>query len=617
MSEEDHPNTIILQKALELFSVEAYQEAINLLIEAVQRYPSESAFQIVLGTAYDKLNQREKAEDSFRKALAIDPEDKITLKTLGLFLTDSHKYSDALPFLRKMLSDGEFDKSIIKAIHICLVKLQYGKDDFIDLYRKAFEISNDFSYMISLGEVYYHFREFQECIELLRDLPALEKTVESNLYLARAYTSSRQYEKAITLFEDILHKEIGIYKQKAIEGITGAYCNLARQFQSQNNVDRALEICDTAILTNPKSFKPYETKSRILNETGKYDEVIECTKKGIDSIGRFPSSIREKAYEGLFIQRYYACSELDRLSQLLDELQLVAGKYPANPTFSVLTAVSLFSQGKVKDVERFIDALGSHKLSPLTALKFLVFHHNGDYEEAAALMKPFIKDGNIHFGGYLHIAVKIAYVHGMKKAAISAYQQLLELGCRDKKIDNNLACFLITDNKYDEALRLLKDVINSSQLPIKWIGMADLAYLYCIMGEYNSALTLCKELILKEINDVFGSFRLPIYLDGVVKPDLQSLLGRRMTVNTAAIISGTTALIGLGCYQEASTLISELHNENEVFYADLLEGCLEASQNNHEKALSLWKSAQKLTTNVTDHEQLTGLIEKIAKKKQK
>lgn len=617
MSEEDHPNTTILQKALELFSNEAYQDAMNLLIEAVERYPDDSTFQIILGTTYDKLNLREKAEESFRKALAIDPEDRITLKTLGLFLTDAHKYSDALLFLRKALLHGEIGKSIINALHICFVNLRYGQDDFIDLYRKAFELSNDFSYLISLGEVYYHFRRVHECIETLQDLPTIEKTVESSLYLARAYTYDRQYEKAIALFEDLIERESGFYKQKALEGITGAYCNLARQYQSQNNISRAIEICDIAILTNPNSFKHYETKSRMLNETGRYNEAIECTKEGIDSIERLPSSTQEKAYEGLFIQRYYASSELGRLSQLLDELQLVVKKYPTNPKFLVLTAVSLFSQGKVKDVERFIDALGSHGISPLIALKYLVFHQDGDYEEAAALIKPYLNGENDNFTRYLHIAVKIAYVHGMKKAAISAYQQLKELGCGDKTIDNNLACFLIADNKYDEALQLLKDVINSSQLPIKWIGMADLAYLYCILGEYQSALTLSRDLLRNEIADVSGSFRLPIYIDGAVKPDLQSLLGRRMTVKAAAILCGITAMIGLECYQEASALISELHNENELFYTNLLEGCLEASQNNHEKALSLWKSAQELTTNVTDHELLTGLIEKIAKKIQK
>lgn len=104
---EDHPVDPEIkdefQQAVALLKQEKYPDAIRLLKTVTGKTSKFSAPFIDLGIAYARTNEYDKAEESLKKALAINALHPVALNELGLVYRKTGRYSEARKLYEKLL----------------------------------------------------------------------------------------------------------------------------------------------------------------------------------------------------------------------------------------------------------------------------------------------------------------------------------------------------------------------------------------------------------------------------------------------------------------------------------------------------------------------------------
>jgi len=104
---EDHPVDPEIkdefQQAVAMLKLEKYPDAIRLLKTVTGKTSKFTAPFIDLGIAYANTSAYDKAEESLKKALSINPTHPVALNELGLVYRKTGRYSDARKLYEKLL----------------------------------------------------------------------------------------------------------------------------------------------------------------------------------------------------------------------------------------------------------------------------------------------------------------------------------------------------------------------------------------------------------------------------------------------------------------------------------------------------------------------------------
>jgi tetratricopeptide (TPR) repeat protein len=101
-----------LQRARDLLAHGRVGEASQTLEAYLQRHPDNADAWALLGVVRAQQNEPAKAEDSFHKALAIQPHLTSAETNLGHLLLDQHRPSEALPYLVEALRSDRGDRKL-------------------------------------------------------------------------------------------------------------------------------------------------------------------------------------------------------------------------------------------------------------------------------------------------------------------------------------------------------------------------------------------------------------------------------------------------------------------------------------------------------------------------
>jgi tetratricopeptide (TPR) repeat protein len=101
-----------LQRALDLLAHGQVEEAGHTLETFLQRHPDNADAWALLGVVRVQQNEQAQAEESFRKALAIQPHLTSAETSLGHLLLDEHRPSEALPYLKEALRNDQGDSKL-------------------------------------------------------------------------------------------------------------------------------------------------------------------------------------------------------------------------------------------------------------------------------------------------------------------------------------------------------------------------------------------------------------------------------------------------------------------------------------------------------------------------
>lgn len=180
------------------YQAKNFSEAIANFHRALKVNPTEPQIWNALGLVYMEAKEYQKAEESFNKALGLDPNFSEARMNLGILYAKQGKYDLALKYLTEAANDELFAKKHIAYYNLAKVYKALGKD----------------------SEYIFHLEKAVNYNPLY---------VEAQLELAEAYKESKEYEKALKVYELLVNNGYEdpyiLYKLAEAYYLVGDYAN--------------------------------------------------------------------------------------------------------------------------------------------------------------------------------------------------------------------------------------------------------------------------------------------------------------------------------------------------------------------------------------------------------
>jgi tetratricopeptide (TPR) repeat protein len=92
-----------------LVTAGAYEDARALLEKTIAAHPDQTTYYGMLAEVYEQLGQKEKALETYQKALALDPSDSMTRISLAQYYYDAGDRAEGFKHLREAFADPDLD----------------------------------------------------------------------------------------------------------------------------------------------------------------------------------------------------------------------------------------------------------------------------------------------------------------------------------------------------------------------------------------------------------------------------------------------------------------------------------------------------------------------------
>lgn len=295
----------LVQAAIALRGAKEYKEAVRVLRKAIKQEASDSQAYILLGLVYEKMEESEKAEEFFRRALKISPLNSEVLKTLGTFLTSKGNVTEGFNLLFRYIEFGNW---------------------------------KDLGILRSLSKLDQNSSRIEDVKNILKE--AWEKTLEEgtgNIY-ASFLRDTKDYLESSRVFE-------------AIARLTSSHfywnqCGICLVWENKN--EKALEAFEKAISSAEIKFKDsMEDSLEYYSEEGEWTGEIEPRKVNYIET--------DKTLGTYYLNRSYVLLKLNRYSEALDAVLNAGSLVYESSFFWECFAKSLLA------LERFADAEGIAK----------------------------------------------------------------------------------------------------------------------------------------------------------------------------------------------------------------------------------------------------------------
>ncbi len=123
-----------------LFDSGRYQDAIDLIQPAIERFPDEFVLNVVLGLSYAQILDYENAEPYLKKSLLLNPSDFTALYGYGVTLNQLDKEEEALIYLERALEHDSTNTSLLGTIGLLQDNLG-NYEESTEYYERALEIN--------------------------------------------------------------------------------------------------------------------------------------------------------------------------------------------------------------------------------------------------------------------------------------------------------------------------------------------------------------------------------------------------------------------------------------------------------------------------------------------
>jgi protein O-GlcNAc transferase len=261
--------------ALLLMDAGKFSEAIAPLQRLRKLNDSNPSTRATLIECYLKAGMREEGEQEMREFLTLSTtaaEDK--LKLAKLLLED--KLPDlAQPVLQRLVAEAPDLTEAHATLGSLLLKL--GRyNDALQQYREAVRLApQSLEYAMHLAECLILDKHYQDALQFLNTLPKFENLMEYRFKRGIALYGMRQYIPAITLFEELDHKEPNL-------DLIQYY--LAQSYNEIAELEKAQIYGEKAIALNANQSSYYVVLGQILRKEGdaKIDAAITTLEKALN-----------------------------------------------------------------------------------------------------------------------------------------------------------------------------------------------------------------------------------------------------------------------------------------------------------------------------------------------
>jgi Tfp pilus assembly protein PilF len=199
----------------------AYAQALEELTKAHNMSPNNSLIINNLGVAYFALEQYEKSEAHFRRALTLSPKFTDARNNLARVLIEQKRYNDAFAELNAVKKDLTYP-------YLDKMWLNYGLGHFYqqsylsakDSFTNALKINRRACLAnVYYGQTLFHLRQYTEATQALDSAVEFCENVnnaEPYFYSAKAYLQLGNRDKALARLEEVIRRDPhGIYSNEA------------------------------------------------------------------------------------------------------------------------------------------------------------------------------------------------------------------------------------------------------------------------------------------------------------------------------------------------------------------------------------------------------------------
>ncbi len=267
------------------------EDAIQLLSEIAEDTQDKLVW-MRIGKIYAEMEYYDEAQESFQKAIEIDPDYANAYLEIGYILYEQDLLEDAIPCLETATLAFPEDDDVQKKLAAC--------------YKKTGKLDS----------------AIQQYKDIIAEQP---ENIRAYMNLANAYTATEQYNEAIKV-ADVL--------QKKIPEDPKVYILFASSYSSLKNFDKAENNAMKALEYDSELYQPYRILSDIYFSKGylKYEKYLELEEEAKNAYGTEADELVEKrdstklnAYNDFSKAKHYL-EEVPKLTENSSELKYVKSR---------------------------------------------------------------------------------------------------------------------------------------------------------------------------------------------------------------------------------------------------------------------------------------------------
>ncbi|MCX7957414.1 MAG: tetratricopeptide repeat protein [Deltaproteobacteria bacterium] len=306
-----------------------HQELINMFEEEIKITEDKEQIAFLLdkiGITYEeKLNDKEKAAETYRRILDIIPDHLPTIRTLARLYARLGRWEDLIKMCEieaELIKDQIQIVSLLHKIGETYEENLKNIDEAVRYYKKALMISpNYLPALKSLGNIYLYQERYEELIDMYKREIEVTRNQPHNISLyhkiAQIYEDRLNMpERAISVYEEVLL--IDAYNLPAINALKNIYLKL-------RTYDRYIEILlrEVELVTDvlQKAYIFYQVGDIYINRLKNFNKGIEYLKKSL-GLNKDNSNARLLLIDSL--------RQNGRYSELADLLIELASQMPAD-----------------------------------------------------------------------------------------------------------------------------------------------------------------------------------------------------------------------------------------------------------------------------------------------
>ena len=300
-----------INSIITLYSNGQFNDAIKDVATLINDYPKESKLFNINGACYAAIGDLEKAIDSYKKAISLNPNYAQAHFNLGNTYQDLCQFNDSISSYQHAISLNPDYHEAHNNLGGSLLDVS-RVDDAIKSYKKAVKLKPDYiEAHFSLGLTLQELGRLDEATKYL------EKTIELNPNFADAHNlmgeifhSFGNHDSAVSFFD------------KAIEllpSFAEAHNNLGAALQALGQLDNAVECYKKSILLKPDYHIAYHNLGIAYQVLGKKDSSVQSYEK---SLSINPNSA--ETYHNLSYLKKYSEKDpqIPRMHSLLENKNL-------------------------------------------------------------------------------------------------------------------------------------------------------------------------------------------------------------------------------------------------------------------------------------------------------
>ena len=468
---QNHTDEGMLRKALE-----QYQKITELDARDVDAL-------VMLGRLQRIVQKSADAEKSYRKALAIDPENEEALVGLATALDDAGDHTGAADILKKLTEKNPSPEALLRLASSYEQMKEYGLAAETLSRALATNPPNAGELKAAMADYLRQAKKYDQALKVYQELAKEEpKDAGSYLAMSRIYSEMRNFAMAREMSD----------KAKAIEPDNlDVRLNQVAILEAEGKLQDAIPVLKDILSTTVKrNYNPAERliRERLLRELASLNSKLDQTDAAVEAYHQIADLVPDKAAEmaALIVSTYQVAKEYPKAEQ---EAEAALKKWPDDRAVRATHAMVIADMGKVDPAAAEVKKLLDGKNDRETYLTLVQVYEKGKkYDEAAKALDQAEKLAQTPEEKHDVWIARANLFDKMKKpdAVEAEYRKVLAADPQDAGALNDLGYMLADRNtRLPEALQMITKAIEEE--PNNGAYLDSLGWVYFRLGRLPEA----------------------------------------------------------------------------------------------------------------------------------